>query len=214
MSEALDRAARDLEEVEAEIERAKAHLADLTQRCADIRTFMRMAALYESGEGFAAINRQRGGVSGAAVRAVTTHLRETGKPAHTRDLIKLLATKNIIISGNNPLANLSGFLSRADELVNSRVNGWALTEWTSKESSEQTAVSPNTNGFHNKPLEDLPSRPVQPKKSAVTPHWSHVASQNPWDEPEEEPDAEPEEPEEPDEPEEPEEPETGDSYAF
>jgi hypothetical protein len=57
-------------------------------------------------------------------------LRKEGKPIHTRVLLSALAQQGISIRGSNPVANLSGFLSREkSRLRNSRMDGWSLREW-------------------------------------------------------------------------------------
>lgn len=125
----VERAKSDLLRVTADIERARAQITTLTARREKISAYIEMAELYESDESDEAIARVRGGVSGAAVRASVDAIRERGKPIHTRELLDLLSKQSIQIGGKEPVANLSGFLSRSDDLKNSRAHGWGLAEW-------------------------------------------------------------------------------------
>jgi hypothetical protein len=60
-------------------------------------------------------------------------IQKRGKRIHTRELVKILAEQGIEIGGANPIANLSGFLSRAEELHNNRAEGWGMAEWAEAE---------------------------------------------------------------------------------
>jgi hypothetical protein len=75
--------------------------------------------------------RPKGGVSGAAVRETITILRERRRPIRTRDLLDILASRQIVIGGKNPVINLSSHLCRTPELVGDRSQGWSLREWRS-----------------------------------------------------------------------------------
>lgn len=69
------------------------------------------------------------GISRIAVEGAILLLRAAGKPLHTRDLLTELASRGVVVGGANPVANLSGFLSREKQrLVNSRTYGWSLRE--------------------------------------------------------------------------------------
>jgi hypothetical protein len=75
--------------------------------------------------------RPKGGVSGAAVRETLTILRERRRPMRTRELLDILASRQIVIRGKNPVISLSSHLCRTPELVADRSQGWSLTEWKS-----------------------------------------------------------------------------------
>ena len=128
MSDAVERAKRDLHRLRQEHAMTQASLQDLQARIDDVTIFLRMAEFY-SDETAEMSGRARGGVSGAAVRATVDYIKQAGQPVHTRVLLDILKDRGIQIGGNNPVANLSGFLSRSDELINTRSSGWALAEW-------------------------------------------------------------------------------------
>lgn len=128
MRDTLDRARRDMERLKAEHNATQAALIDLEKRIEDVSTYIRMAEFYAD-ENAELAGRPRGGTSGAAVRMVIDHLRNVGHAVHTRQLLDMLKEGGVTIGGGNPVANLSGFLSRSEELTNSRSHGWALTEW-------------------------------------------------------------------------------------
>lgn len=69
------------------------------------------------------------GTSYDAVQAVVSILRDAGKPIRTRDLLPMLEARGINIGGENPVTNLSGFLSRSPELEANRALGWHLVDW-------------------------------------------------------------------------------------
>ena len=128
MPSALERAKSDLLRLQTEYARAQAVVMDVSKRIEDVSTFIRMAEFYQDDAAEMAV-QSRGGTSGAAVNMVIQFLNETGKSHHTRDLIELLKSKGVIIGGKDPVANLSGFLSRSDELRNVRPHGWVLASW-------------------------------------------------------------------------------------
>ena len=136
-----ERAQNDLRKVLLEISRLDAQIQTLRVRADKVRAYIEMAQIYEA-DVTAELPKVRGGVSGAAVRAAVDAIRERGAPIHTRDLIDVLAAQGIQIGGSNPTANLSGFLSRSDELQNSRASGWGLSEWD-ESSDEQNAAPPD-----------------------------------------------------------------------
>ena len=127
----IERAKADLARIEADVERVRAQMASLGVRREKVRAYIEMAEFYESNDAEFESARAKGGVSGAAVRASVEAIRERGKAIHTRELLEILGKQNIQIGGKEPVANLSGFLSRSDELRNSRAHGWGLAEWGS-----------------------------------------------------------------------------------
>jgi hypothetical protein len=82
--------------------------------------------------------RPKGGVSGAAVRETLTILRERRRPIRTRELLDILAARQIVIGGKNPVIGLSSHLCRTPELVADRSQGWSLREWESDLLAQQT----------------------------------------------------------------------------
>ena len=101
----------------------------LETKQAKIEAYIEMTALYETEDGGAEAARARNGIAASAVRATVDMLSENKVRMHTRDILKALQDKGIVIGGSNPAGNLSGFLSRADELHNSRSAGWGLASW-------------------------------------------------------------------------------------
>lgn len=125
----IERAKADLSKMTTEISRLQMHLAMLQQRREKVSAYVEMAEFYETEDSVAETARPRGGTSGAAVRAAVEAIRTRRVAIHTRELLEMLTKQGLHIGGTNPVANLSGFLSRSDELRNSRANGWGLAEW-------------------------------------------------------------------------------------
>lgn len=125
----IERAKADLNKLNAEISRLHIQVKMTESRRDKVRAYIEMAEFYESEDAAVESARPRGGVSGAAVRASAEAIRERKKHIHTRELLDILARQGIQVGGSNPAANLSGFLSRSDELKNSRSHGWGLAEW-------------------------------------------------------------------------------------
>ncbi len=125
----LEKAKADLAKTRSERSRAEMLVKQLEIRQSKIEAYIEMAALYESDEIAAEAARARNGIAASAVRATVDMLTEHKARIHTRDILKALQDKGITIGGNNPAGNLSGFLSRSDELDNSRSEGWGLASW-------------------------------------------------------------------------------------
>jgi len=132
----LERAKHDLGKTRADLNRAEMQVEQLRIRVGKIEAYIEMAALYESDEATAEA-RTRNGIAALAVRATVEMLTERKTRMHTRDILKTLLERAIVIGGANPSGNLSGFLSRSDELNNSRSEGWGLVGWG--EAQEPTA---------------------------------------------------------------------------
>ena len=133
--------------------------------------------------------------SALAVQTVIEHLKNSGKAAHTRDLVEMLKHEGFAVGGKDPVANLSGFLSRSPDLMNSRSHGWALKSWGSATGDPERAKKSEQN--------------VRVQRR---PSWAEAGGpeeQEP-DPPEWEPPEPPEPDEEPPEPPEPEPPEDDD----
>src|SRR5207237_929038 len=82
--------------------------------------------------------KPKGGVSGAAVRETIAILHERRRPLRTRELLDILASRQIIIGGKNPIIGLSSHLCRTPELISDRSQGWSLREWKPDLLAQQT----------------------------------------------------------------------------
>jgi hypothetical protein len=142
----IARAEQDLARLQREISRLDAELTAARERATKIAHYIEMAREYQNvPEGTALIDgilisktaprlrAAQGGMSGAAVRETIDILRESGRPVHTRELLPILEQRGIKIGGANPLTNLSGYLSRSDDLIADRSRGWRLKEWEGAE---------------------------------------------------------------------------------
>lgn len=138
----VSRAEGDLARLDAEMQRLRARIAAMEEQAVKLRHYIEVAREYEgaqpvvvSGSGVAPTLTVRafayaGGITRTAVDTTIAILRERGQPMHTRPLLDELTRRGIVVGGSNPVANLSGFLSRAsDKLRNSRTYGWSLREW-------------------------------------------------------------------------------------
>ena len=57
-------------------------------------------------------------------------IRAKGRPIPTRDLLVQMEQHGLTVKGQNPVTNLSGFLTRDKKrLVINRKLGWRLVEW-------------------------------------------------------------------------------------
>ena len=140
----VDRARADLDRLTAEIAQLQQRIRDAEGQATKIRAYLEMAAVY--GEVASPVRvrhftqdaaparggpREAGvGVSHESVELAVAYLKEVGRPTHTRDILKYVETHGLKIGGKDPVANLSGFLSRSGLMVSSRKDGWSLKEWT------------------------------------------------------------------------------------
>ena len=151
----VERAKSDLEQLELQIALSRQHIAEAEAQAEKIRAYLELAAVYGAIptathaplRAFVGSAASRGGpreagvgISHQATNAVVERLKDLGRPTHTRELLKYVETKGMHIGGKDPVANLSGFLSRSGLLVSSRMNGWSLKEWT------QQAAIPEKDG--------------------------------------------------------------------
>lgn len=135
-----------LAKAEADLVRLTNQIAELQKQIViaeshaqKIRTYLEMARIYETGDAPAADSNSasRGGrpaavgISHDSVRLAIEAITRAQAPLHTRALIEILREGGVEVGGQNPLANLSGFLSRSEKLKNSRQHGWSLAEWPS-----------------------------------------------------------------------------------
>ncbi len=127
----IERARSDIRRMRAELARAQAQVASLESRIAKTEAYVEMAAVYEVEDTQHENGKPRsaGGAVALATQAAKEILRETGQSLPTRQILKRLEERGIQVGGRDPVANLSGFLSRDDDFTNSRATGWALSEW-------------------------------------------------------------------------------------
>jgi hypothetical protein len=131
----VERAQSDLNRLQSEAHALRERLADIQQKITKVSAYLEMAKLYGDGGVIESVTSARAsraqpmGVSYRAVAMCVTAIREARKPLHTRELLEILRQQGLEIGGVNPIANLSGFLSRSSELRNSRTHGWSLKEW-------------------------------------------------------------------------------------
>lgn len=138
----LERAEADLAQARAEVRRYEQQLESARQRALKLEHYVELARHYaalaggiddEPRQG----SKQRGGASVDAVRVVIGLLREAKRPIKTRDLLATLRDRGIVLGGpaDRQVTNLSGYLSRNEELVNDRATGWSLKEWTASDAN-------------------------------------------------------------------------------
>lgn len=138
----IERALADLAQLDAEAQRARNRLAEIDEQAGRLRTYVAVAREYErvetgqtaptsplittptpDGPGEGTLSRRTADIAVELIDA-------KGQPIHTRDLLAQIAERGVTVGGQNPVANLSGFLSRDKErLVNSRTYGWSLRKW-------------------------------------------------------------------------------------
>ncbi len=147
----LERALADLTRAQTQSAALRAELGQIEERIRKLQTFIEMAKEYgvasdPAAESVTSLNEHSGtkrsgltnenvarprrppasGVSKDAVDHSVAILREVGTPLHTKELLSRLAARGVHIGGTNPVTNLSGFLSRSNQLLNSRKFGWSL----------------------------------------------------------------------------------------
>ncbi|WP_439549031.1 hypothetical protein [Falsiroseomonas sp.] len=140
----VDRAKSDLNQLSGEADRLRKRLLAVDEEVAKLKAYIEMAQRYgEVGsprnvplavDAPLPFNRPRkssGGIASRAVEATIQIIRHAGKAVATRELLDHLSDIGIVVGGTNPVANLSGFLSRSPALKNSRSRGWSLAEWPS-----------------------------------------------------------------------------------
>jgi hypothetical protein len=148
MAGAVARAEQDLANLRKEISDLEERLAVAKEQAGKITVFLEMAQIYgANGETIpgsvvmaapasdaahtpASMPNSLGGLAKTAARETIAVLRERGQPVQTKELIGVLSTRGIEIPGQNPVSNLSGYLSRSSELIADRALGWSLKEWT------------------------------------------------------------------------------------
>ena len=134
----VERAMADLERLDDEAQQLKKRIAEIDKAADRLRVYVAVAQEYSghrasTPEAHLIFRSTLKGITGAAVEACIALLKEEGAPIHTRVLLSRLAAQNIVVGGGNPVANLSGFLSREkSRLRNSRTDGWSLREWDNR----------------------------------------------------------------------------------
>ena len=147
----LNRAEADLVKLDGEMQRLRARIAALEDQGVKLRHYIEVAREYEGVPPTAAHTTlmastsmtmaPTGSNTRAAVDTTIALLRERRQPMHTRVLLEALAQRGVNVGGVNPVANLSGFLSREkDRLMNSRLTGWSLKEWGEPSATQFGAV--------------------------------------------------------------------------
>ncbi len=159
----IERAKSDLAKLKIEISRLRSQIESMESRRDKVSAYIEMADIYESEDGLADGLRAKGGISGAAVRGAVDAIRERKAPIHTRELLEILAKQGIHVGGSNPVANLSGFLSRSEELRNSRALGWGLAGWT--ELMMEPTESASSVDEESRPEQTLKDAAPMPKPS-------------------------------------------------
>jgi hypothetical protein len=145
MAGAVARAEQDLANLRKEIGDLEERLAVAKEKAGKITVFLEMAQVYRAnGESTAPHRgaaspagdvadeeplRFRDGLAKSAAREAIAVLRERGEPVQAKELLDVLRTRGIEIPGQNPVSNLSGYLSRSPELVADRAVGWSLKVW-------------------------------------------------------------------------------------
>lgn len=171
----VERAKLDLSRLTNEIDCLRSKLADLEAHATKIRIYLELAQVYSGASkrlgplvpnadqlvgkvaGSTVVHRSASGVTAKATEFAVHFIGERGVPQPTQRLLYALEQAGIQIGGQNPIANLSGFLSRDGRLKNSRRHGWGLRSWP-----EWTApTSPQTN------IESMDQR-TESKEQATT----------------------------------------------
>lgn len=137
----VERALADLMQLDAEAQRARNRLSEIDEQSGRLRTYVAVSREYERMEaGQSALTPPPTPTSTTDVPGDGTLSRRTanmavelieakGQPIHTRDLLTQMAARGVTVGGANPVANLSGFLSRDKaRLVSSRTYGWSLRQ--------------------------------------------------------------------------------------
>jgi hypothetical protein len=141
----IQRAERELNDLQQEIERLDARIGEARSRAVKLGHYIEMAREFGEGgiAGTSAAStthartssngaRQRtpqGGMSGRAVQECISILRENGKPIQTKKLFEMIQQRGVRLGGANPAQALSGYLSRTPGLIADRSAGWSLEEW-------------------------------------------------------------------------------------
>ncbi len=122
------RAELDLTRVRAEIQRLRAQLEAALLREQKLANYVEMARLYEGDEPDV-VSQARANSGSMLVSACVEIIRLSGRRQHTRRLVAELAKRGLHVGGVNPVTNLSGALSRSEDLVANRLEGWGLKDW-------------------------------------------------------------------------------------
>ncbi|MGF7211591.1 hypothetical protein GGE65_006208 [Skermanella aerolata] len=149
----IEKAKSDLSKLTMEINRLDVMLSDARQRATKLRHYIEIAQAYEA-ESFVSSPAGRLGTpnkSALISSTVKSMLESERRFIRTRDLVGELMKKGIDVGGSNPVTNLSGFLSRSEDLYNDRTLGWGLAEW--KDHPPSTSHSDSL-GIHEMPMED------------------------------------------------------------
>ena len=138
----IEQALADLARVDVEAQHARSQLADFEEQARQLRTYVDVARKYaearssQGADGLASTTAPTSDASNGKTfyRQVTDMavdlIRAKGRPIQTRDLLAQMEQRGLKVNGQNPVANLSGYLCRdRKRLVNNRRLGWRLVEW-------------------------------------------------------------------------------------
>jgi hypothetical protein len=141
--------AQKRQEILVEIEESRKEAAEISVRIAmkeaQLKNIDDLLAI-EGGRMTPISNRQleEGGGDGRArslVDEAAGALAAAGKPTHYRQLVSLLADRNVYVPGKDPGANLIAHISRDDRFVRTGRGIYGLAEWPSVASSGSRARS-------------------------------------------------------------------------
>lgn len=133
------RAQEDLRRLRQEATDLETKLAEVKSKIEKLSIYIELSKVY-GGQTYLSppVNRspsptggrpKGGGISAAAVESAIAAITKAQSPLHTRKLLEILVAEGLEIGGVNPVANLSGFLSRSLALKNNRTHGWSLSAW-------------------------------------------------------------------------------------
>jgi hypothetical protein len=124
----VSRAEADLARVRSEIHRLRVQLDAAILREQKLANYVEMARVYETDE-LETTGQPKPQTGSALVHACIEIIKSSGRRQHTRFLVAELAKKGLNVGGANPVTNLSGALSRSEDLISNRLEGWGLKDW-------------------------------------------------------------------------------------
>ena len=137
-----EQALAELEHLDAESQRVRNQQAKIDERIRRLRTYVAVDQEFaearskqETDEPASTAASTSDTSNGKTLSRRTTDMavdliRAKGQPIHTRDLLAQMEQHGLTVGGQDHVATLSSYLSRAKEhLVNNRRLGWRLVEW-------------------------------------------------------------------------------------
>lgn len=142
----IEKAKSDLAKLNMEINRLDMILTDARQRATKLRHYIEIAQTYEADQSVSSQAGRLGTPNKSATisSTVKSMLESERRYIRTRDLVVELTKKGIDVGGSNPVTNLSGFLSRSEDLYNDRTLGWGLAEWKDRPPSTSESEDPSS----------------------------------------------------------------------